>query len=421
MPKIAKVLSAIEIKRLADRKVSSNAFFAVGGVPGLLLQVTPSGATSWLLRKRLGGKRKSIGLGSYPAVDLKTARASAREQLQLISSGIDPIEKKASDALELRRRAERRVTFEQLARSIHRRYVESGKWKNAKHGQQWINTVSTYAFPVIGQMAVEDINRDDVLKVLEPIWNVKHETATRVRSRLHDVFETAESDGLRLPPNPASKAQLKTRLITSAKSTEEHHYPHLPYEDLPRFMSHLRESTSKSAKVLEFLILTNVRTDGVVNARWSEIDLDRKVWVVPVERNKSQSKPHEAALSDAAIKLLNSLERNHDLVFPSDKGQPQADPCRVMIRNMQAQVERKYVDPTELHANGEPRGITPHGFRSTFKTFMEERTNFDSMVIERCMQHKPLNPLDKNYMRTSMLQARLEAMNVWAGWCELGG
>ena len=161
-------------------------------------------------------------------------------------------------------------------------------------------------------MIVEDITRDHVVKVLEPIWNSKHETATRVRGRLHDIFETAEADGLRQPPNPAGKAQLKTRLITSATANEERHHPSLPYSEIPRFMSHLRGKESLGAKALEFLILTNVRDAGVRAARWAEIDFKKRAWVVPLTSNKSSKGPHEAALSDAAIDLLNSLDRSSE-------------------------------------------------------------------------------------------------------------
>ena len=417
MPKLAKELSAIEVRRLAERKVVFNTYHAVGGVAGLLLQTTSSGASSWLFRKVIGGKRRSIGLGGYPEIDLKAARSIARDQLSLIIEGKDPIELRREGARELQQRLVRRVTFEDLATQIFSRYMEMGKWKNAKHGQQWINTLKSYAFPILGKMVVEDINRDHVVKVLEPIWNTKHETATRVRGRMHDIFETAEADGLRQPPNPASKAQLKTRLITSASASEERHHPSLPYSEIPRFMEHLRSKESMGAKALEFLILTNVRDAGVRAARWTEIDFGRKVWIVPYDRNKSAKGPHEAALSDSAIDLLNSMLRTGELVFPSKKGMPLSDPFRRTIQIMQCQVDRKYLDPQEFDDAGNPRGIVPHGFRATFKTYMSERSRFDTMAIERCMQHKPQNPLDKNYMRSSMLEIRLEAMNEWAAFC----
>ena len=417
MPKLAKELSAVEVKRLSQRKVKFNTYYAVGGVAGLLLQATPSGASSWLFRKVIGDKRRSIGLGGYPEVELKAARNIAREQLSLIIEGKDPIEVRRKGLRELQQRLVRRVSFEDLATQIYDRYIAMNKWKNAKHGQQWINTLTTYAFPIIGKMIVEDITRDHVVKVLEPIWNSKHETATRVRGRLHDIFETAEADGLRQPPNPAGKAQLKTRLITSASANEERHHPSLPYSEIPRFMSHLRGKESLGAKALEFLILTNVRDAGVRAARWAEIDFEKRAWVVPLTRNKAGKGPHEAALSDAAIDLLNSLDRSSELVFPSVSGKPLADPFRRTIQIMQRQASQKYIDPQEFDDGGKPRGIVPHGFRSTFKTYMSERTQFDTMAIERCMQHTPQNPLDKNYMRSSMLEIRLQAMNEWSGYC----
>jgi integrase len=258
--------------------------------------------------------------------------------------------------------------------------------------------------------------------VLAPIWSEKHETATRVRQRIETVFKHAIALDIRVSPNPASKDFLNSLLVTPASAKEQMHQPHLPFERVPAFFEHLRESSSVSAKVLEFKILTNTRNKAAEQAMWSEIDLDRKVWNVPRTSNRKSRTPFECALSDTVIGLVKGLPKSGKYLFPSPyrEDMPLAIGCADMMDKLQKQKFKRtgkfYVDPTELDSDGNPRKIVAHGFRSSFRSCMAAKTLFNSDTVEKCMQHDG-DKLHQAYQRSNLLEIRLEIMNKWASWC----
>jgi len=422
MPRLQPPLTDKQVRSYVKEPCDSNSTKAVGGAKNLRIQKTPSGASSWIFRIDLEGRRRSLGLGSYPEVDLKTARDIARDLHRQIARGIDIWEERLKAKVEAKGEAARRVFFEDLAESYYANQVEGGFWSNGKHIKQWISTLRTYAFPVIGKMVVEDVTKHDVVKVLRPIWGEKHETATRVRQRIETVFKHAIALDIRVSPNPASKDLLNSLLVTPASAKAQKHQPHLPFERVPAFFKHLRESSSVSAKVLEFKILTNIRNTAAEHAMWSEIDFERKVWNVPVTRNGKSKVPFECALSDAAIALVKSMPKRGKYLFPSPyrEDMPLSIGCADMIDKLQEQkfkrTGRYYVDPTELDADGNPRKIVAHGFRSSFRSCMAAKTLFNSDTVEKCMQHDG-DKLHQAYQRSNLLEIRLEIMNSWASWC----
>lgn len=422
MPRLQPPMTDKQVRSYVKEPCESNSTKAVGGAKNLRIQKTPSGASSWIFRIEFEGRRRSLGLGSYPEVDLKTARDIARDLHRQIARGIDIWEERLKAKVEAKEEAARRVLFEDLAESYYAKQVEGGFWSNGKHVKQWISTLRTYAFPVIGKLVVEDITKHDVVRVLAPIWSEKHETATRVRQRIETVFKHAIALDIRVSPNPASKDLLNSLLVTPASAKEQMHQPHLPFESVPAFFEHLRESSSVSAKVLEFKILTNTRNKAAEHAMWSEIDLDRKVWNVPRTSNRKSRSPFECALSDTVIGLVKGLPKSGKYLFPSPyrEDMPLAIGCADMIDKLQKQKFKRtgkfYVDPTELDADGNPRKIVAHGFRSSFRSCMAAKTLFNSDTVEKCMQHDG-DKLHQAYQRSNLLEIRLDIMNKWAAWC----
>ncbi len=423
MPRVAKELSALEVKRLSEPGM-----YAVGGVPGLHLQVLPGGGRTWLLRVSIGktgsGKqrRSEVGLGGYPAVTLQQARDKAREVREKIVEGIDPIaERKAARSALLASRATE-ITFEAAAQQ----YIaaKSPEWKNAKHVQQWTNTLTTYAFPFIGKLHVRDINTPHVVEVLKPIWEVKTETATRLRGRIEAILDWATVHKYRDGTNPARwKGHLQMILATPSKVAEEDNHPALPFADAPAFMQHLRKMEGTGARAVEFGILTATRSQEIRGARWSEIDLDARLWKIPADRMKMR-KAHEVPLSDDAIALLKALPKfeGNDLVFPASRGGELSDmTLTAALRRMhesETKAGRKgYVDPNQLDAEGTPRRITMHGFRSTFRDWAGETTHHPREVIEHALAHQLKDKAEAAYARGSLFQKRQALMADWAAYC----
>ena len=273
MPRVAKEFSALEVKRLRHPGIGRNVTYAVGGVSGLLLQITPSGGRTWLLRVSVGGKRREIGLGGYPEVALATARDRSRETKDQIRRGIDPIEQRKAVRATLVAAQRRGLTF----RDAVERYLSAklDAFHNVKHRQQWRNTLVTYAMPELGSMLVQDITVQDVLRVLEPVWQTKTETASRVRGRIEAVLSWATVAGHRSGDNPARWAgNLKELLPTPSKISKVRNRPALQIEDAPRWMADLRSREGVGCRALEFLALTAARSQEVRGARWGEIDFE---------------------------------------------------------------------------------------------------------------------------------------------------
>jgi integrase len=389
MPKKAKELSAAQVRRL-----TKPGLHAVGGVSGLLLQVSPTGSQSWTLRTMVGTKRRDIGLGGFPDVQLAQARERAREAKDAIRQGIDPIEQRKAARSALLASQIRGIVFDECARQ----YIASktAEFSNIKHAAQWTSTLKDYASPVIGKLPVSAVELVHILKILEPIWQTKTETATRVRARIESVLAWATVSGYRSGDNPARwKGNLDAVLPKAGKLKKVKHHKALPWTKMAEFMEQLRKRSGVSAKALEFLILTATRSGEVRGARWEEIDLDAKLWTIPAERMKA-NKEHVVPLCSDAIKLLKSQDTT-DLVFPGFRGHLLSD---VAIGKS---IKAMNVD------------ATVHGFRSTFRDWCAESTNYPNEVAEMALAHTITNAVERAYRRGDLLEKRTRLM---ADWCK---
>ena len=388
---------------------------ALGG--GLYLTIKKSGSASFGFRYSSGTnangnqRLRLIGLGGFCAKTntLGMARSKATDLKAMINKGIDPIEQSVQD--QKRTEAANRenkikdemnlATFDSVALE----YIESKKaeWKNAKHQQQWVNTLTTYAFPVIGKMPVADIETAHVLAVLKPIWNTKTETATRVRTRLEAVLSYAEAKNWRTGGNPARwRGHLSAILPSPQKLKDRKHHSALPYGELPQFMSILSNTDGMGARALEMTILTATRTKESLGAKWSEIDLDNRVWTIPKERMKAGVE-HRVPLSDQAMKVVTKMADNKmsDYVFPNrTSGQPMSN------AGMSSVLKRL-----------ERTDITVHGFRSTFRDYVAEKTNTPERTAEAALAHKLKDASEAAYQRGDLIEKREILMQTWANYC----
>ena len=378
--------------------------YADGG--GLYLQVTrweKDGAEwstkSWLFRYMKDSRERQMGLGSVETFTLKEARARARTQRQLLADGIDPLSarQKAKDAA--RMEAARAITFKDAAE----RYIAAHRagWKNQKHGEQWGATLSTYAYLHVGSLPVAAIDTALVMKVLEPIWTQKSETASRVRGRVERILDWARVQGMRQGENPARwKGHLDKLLPAKTKVAKVRHQPALPWRAVPTFMGELRANAAISARALEFIVMTATRTGETIGARWEEIDLDEKLWTIPGERTKS-GREHRVPLSDRAVEILKVLPRaSGGFVFPGARVQQP-------LSNMAA---------LEL-LRGMRSGLTVHGFRSSFRDWCAEATNFPREIAEAALGHVLGNKVEAAYQRGDLLEKRRRLMQAWEGFC----
>ncbi|MFM0155639.1 integrase arm-type DNA-binding domain-containing protein [Paraburkholderia sediminicola] len=393
MPKIAKELGALAVSRL-----SAPGRYAVGKVAGLALQITPTGARSWVLRVIVGDHRREIGLGAYPGVSLKEAQEKAQAKRDEIASGIDPVLARKEAASRLRSNQAMETTFEDAARRFIK--AKSPEWSNVKHASQWEYTLREYAYPIIGKMHVRHVTRAHIVEILDPIWTTKTETASRVRGRLESVLDWARVTGFRDEGvNPAAwRGNLDKILPAPKKTNRVRHHPALPIKQMSAFMITLRAADGVSARCLEFTILTAARSGEARGARWSEIDLDKAVWTVPAERMKAK-KEHRVPLSPAAVVLLKSLDRNPktDLVFPGPRsGAPLSDMSLLAVLRRQ-----------KLEA-------TPHGFRSTFRDWTSEHSNYPRELAEVALAHLKGDATEAAYWRGDVLEKRRHMMSAWA-------
>lgn len=390
MPKRAKELSAVEVRRL-----SKPGTHAVGGVSGLLLQIG-DGRRSWILRTMVGGRRRNIGLGPFPEVTLAEAREEARRAKQQVRRGIDPVEQRRAAREALTTAQARLMTFETAARRCHA--AREKEFRNAKHKRDWISSLERHVFPVIGRMQVAEIELPHILAVLEPIWETRTDTATRVRQRIESVLTWATVSGYRGGDNPARwRGNLKEVLPAPTKIAKVKHHRALPWQDMPGFMGRLREQDGMGARALEFVILTAARSGEVRLATWEEIDLSERVWTVPGERMKS-GRTHRVPLSDDAVALLEKLPRFEEspYVFPAVRGGALSD------NTLSAVCRRMGVD------------AVPHGFRSSFKDWARSRTRYADEVSELALAHVGSDATRAAYARDELLPQRRRLMGDWA-------
>lgn len=376
MGKISPALSYKAVEKLSKRE----GFHAVGGCSGLYLQVKGNGA-SWILRVMKDLRRRDFGLGSYQDFSLEEARQRCAEMRKQVISGIDPIEEKRQARIAQELAKARTATFAECVNAYLDAHGDS--WKNPKHRQQWQNTLATYAGPVIGDLPVSEVDTGLVLQVLEPIWKEKTETATRLRGRIESVLAWATTRGYRQGENPARwRGHLDTLLAKPSRLKAVEHHAALPYMEMAGFMSRLAEMDGISARAVEFAILTAARSGEVRGATWGEIDLNKGMWVIPAERMKMQ-REHRVPLSAHALTLLKAMPRidGSELVFPGLKGQ---------LSDMSLTAVLKRMDRGDL---------TVHGFRSSFRDWASELTNYPREVAEMALAHSVGDKVEAAYRR----------------------
>jgi integrase len=382
-------------KRLSDRTTRNlkPGLHADGG--GLYLQVTTGGARSWILRTLIHGKRRDMGLGGWPVISLAEAREKALSYRKIARHGGDPI-------AERNREKASSLTFEVAARKVHQ--AHSPTWRNEKHAAQWINTLDEYAFPVFGSKSIGLVDQADVLKALAPIWITKPETACRVRQRIGTVMDWALASGHRTARNPVEGIE---RGLPKQNRGTEHHLA-MPFADVPAFIPRLREiEAAESVKrALEFLILTATRTNEVLLAKWTEVDLGAAVWTIPAERMKAK-REHRVPLSTRALSILQEVKAENargDYVFPGRGGEkPLSNMAFLMLlRRMKL-------------------SFTAHGFRSSFRDWTAEKTNDPRDVAEAALAHAVKDQTEAAYRRTDLFERRRDLMQHWSEFATQAG
>ncbi|UWQ54992.1 tyrosine-type recombinase/integrase [Leisingera caerulea] len=415
MPRISKELSALAVKRL------SQGVHAVGGVSGLLLQVQQSGARSWLLRYSINGRRREMGLGPYPEVSLAQARAKAAELRSQIRAGRDPIDERQQARKAAADAARTGKTFsEVLAEYAAEKFSELG---SEKYRSQWRATVRNYAEPVLGDMLLRDITLDDVLKVLKPIWLEKTETASKLQGRLEKLMAFGAVKGYRTPENPAQwKNNLAMVLPSPSKVSQRENYPALQLRDCPRWWRALLERDGIGSLALQFQAMTVSRTGLVRFATWDEIDLDQRLWTIQPARKGSKIKPklqggrpHRVPLTPEMVALLERVPRfqGSSYIFPGEKdGMPMSDATAGKLMDVLHEADIKGGRRGYLDRDTGKRAV-PHGFRSCFRTWVSDYTDFDGDMAEIALAHTVGTKVQQAYDRAAMVEKRREMMKSW--------
>jgi integrase len=396
-------LSAVEVARAKGRGVLHD-----GG--GLYLRVSGTGSKSWVFRFQLDGKRRDMGLGPFPQISLTEARTKAAAHRKERLDGTDPLDAKRAQRRAQRLSAAKGRTFREAAEEFIGRN-EAG-WRNAKHRQQWRNTLATYVYPTLGELPVSAIDTGLVVQVLDPIWTKKPETASRVRGRIEAVLDAATVRGFRQGPNPAQwKGNLAHILPARAKVRKVTHLPALPFDDVPAFLAALRGQQGMAARALEFVIFTAARTGEVLGARWGEIDPTAKVWAVPAERMKA-GREHRVPLSDSALAVLQSVK---PLALMKD-GTP--DPAAPVFPGTRRALPLSNMTMLMLLRRMKRADLTAHGFRSSFSDWTAERTAYPREVVEMALAHAVENKVERAYRRGDLFAKRRKLMEAWASFCE---
>jgi integrase len=370
---------------------------------GLCLRVTDAGTKNWVFRYMLNGKARWMGLGPLHTISLAEARMRAAECRKLRLDGIDPIDKRRAAKQQAMLESGRAITFRQCAEN----YIasHSAGWRNAKHAAQWSSTIQTYANPVIGALSVQSVGTPEVMRILEPIWASKTETASRLRGRIEVVLDWAKVRGYRDGDNPARwRGHLDVLLPARTKVRRVKHHAALPYDAIGEFVARLRREEGTAARALEFAILTAARTGEVLGVSWNEIDLNARLWTVPAQRMKG-GREHRVPLSDRAVDILEDMvpasaptPPSSGFVFGGAKaGRPLSNMAFLMLlRRMEC------------------TDATGHGFRSTFKDWTAERTNYPGEVSEMALAHTVSDKVEAAYRRGDLFDKRRRLMDDWA-------
>jgi integrase len=383
-------LSAVTVaKRSAPGRVSD------GG--GLYLKVNSADSKSWMFIWTKDGKRREMGLGSYPAITLKAAREKAAECRTLVEEGADPIDERNQKQIK---------TFGECADL----YIESmeDSWRNEKHKYQWRQTLTNYC-ESIREKPVAAISTHQVLEVLTPIWTTKSETASRLRGRIELVLDYAKAKGWREGENPARWRGHLRNVLPMRKRLVNGHLLAMPYDEVPAFVSRLRGLESMSARALEFTILTAGRTSEVLKATWSEFDLDEALWVIPKSRMKGGAQ-HAVPLSKAAMNILRPLYENRqsDYVFPGYK------PIKAKSKRQLSLGPLSSMAMEMLLRRLKVTNATVHGFRSSFRDWCGDETEFPREIAEAALAHKVGNEVERAYRRNQAIEKRRKLMDAWA-------
>ena len=396
-------LTAQRVEKLKNAEDPKPGMYADGG--GLYLRVTREGARNWVLRYMLNRRPRWMGLGPLALYGLADARAKALEARRKRHEGIDPIEARRAERMRQRLDAAKTITFRECGEA----YIASHKagWRNEKHKYQWSATLNAYAYPLIGGLPVQSVDTGLVLKVLEPIWTTKPETASRVRQRIENVLDFAKVRGYRDGENPARwRGHLDKLLPARSKVRRVEHLAALPYVALPAFLADLRGREAAAARALEFLILTAARTGEVIGAHWNEINLLDKTWTVPAARMKAH-REHRVPLSPRALVILEEMQptrladSGNTYVFLGPRpGKPLSNMAFLML------LRRMGLDD-----------LTVHGFRATFKTWASERTSFQNEIVEAALAHVIGDKVEQAYRRGDMFEKRRRLMQAWSDYC----
>lgn len=359
-----------------------------GDGDGLYLRIGPTGSKSWILRTRVHGRRRELGLGGLSWMSLAEAREEARRLRGEARAGRDP------DAL----RKRETLTFRQAAERHHAEVAKT--LKSEKHARLWLRTLELYAFPLLGKRPIDTIGTADVLAVLTPIWTKRHDTARRVKQRLASVFDWAKGAGHYPGENPVTGVKKALPKVEA----EVEHMAALPWRDLPAFMAQLADREAVSARCLEFLILTCLRSNEVRGARWSEIDMETGVWSIPKERMKGRKRGHRVPLAAEALAVLEKVRGlDPDIVFPSPTrgASGKARPLSVMA--FKPLLDRMGVE-----------GVTVHGFRSCFRDWASESAKADRDVSEAALAHVTGGQVERAYARSDLFDRRRHLMDAWS-------
>ena len=356
---------------------------------GLILEVRPGGSKSWIARLQANGRRRDYGLGSFKDISLTEARDKAREYRKLLRAGTDPLEAK--------RLAREIPTFKTAAKAFHAEWKK--RLRNAKHEAQWLSTLEAYAFPRFGELRVDQIGTGQVRDALAEIWLTKPETARRVRQRIGKVLDYAHGAGWR---SPFMMSAVSSSLPEQTRTARR--FAAMPYSRVPNFLEAVRERVSMGRLALEALILTAARSGEVRGAHWNEINFDAATWTVPGDRMKTK-KIHVVPLSPAALDVFERAKalriESTDLIFHGSKrGKPLSDMTLLKV----------------LRDGSEP--FTVHGFRSSFRDWVAERTQIPGEVAEVALAHAIPNKVEAAYRRTDFLEKRRKLMNAWGDFCE---
>jgi integrase len=365
----------------------------------LYLQAIETGARTWLFRYERNSVAHWHGLGSYDLVSLAEAREKALACRKLLLTGVDPIDHARAQKQHALLAAVSTITFKACAE----RYIKAhaAGWQNDRHRKQWPSTLEAYAYPLIGELPVQAIDTGLVLRLLEPIWHDKPETASRVRGRIERILDWAAVRGYRTGDNPARwRGHLQSQLPAKSKVRAAEHHPSLPYDELGAFMGDLRRLSGIAPRALEFAILTVARTGEALGARWSEIDFHKRLWLIPATRMKTR-KEHRVPLSGAVLTLLEALPREGDFVFVGAKaGRPPGNNALFFVLDRMGRSD-----------------LTVHGFRSSFADWCAETTGYPSEVREMALAHAVGDKVEASYRRGDLFAKRRRLMADWARYC----